>query len=135
MATVFRAKYLAGRQHAFDAGPLTFAGGTTVLVDRHAFAGFLGQGRAVDWVVYAKRPFAATRPVGGRVPRGRARRLIYRPRACPLAPEADADGITRPALTSTLGRLGRKSLRVTPEPPYNPHNVAAAPPRGFVQQG
>ena len=57
LATVFRAKYLAGLAQAFDAGQLTFAGGTAALADRRAFTAFLGQRRAVDWVVYAKRPF------------------------------------------------------------------------------
>jgi hypothetical protein len=58
LATVFRAKYLAGLQRAWDAGQLTFAGGTAALADRRAFTGFLGGLRAVDWIVYAKRPFA-----------------------------------------------------------------------------
>ena len=58
LSRVFRAKYLAGLQHAFDAGQLTFAGGTADLTDRRAFAGFLGRLRAVEWIVYAKRPFA-----------------------------------------------------------------------------
>jgi hypothetical protein len=58
MSTVFRAKYLAGLRRAFDAGQLTVAGGTADLADRHAFTVFLGQLRAVDWIVYAKRPFA-----------------------------------------------------------------------------
>jgi hypothetical protein len=63
LSTVFRAKYLAGLQHAFDAGQLTFAGGTADLTDRRAFAGFLGQLRVVDWIVYAKRPFAGPEQV------------------------------------------------------------------------
>ncbi len=63
LSTVFRAKYLAGLQRAFDAGQLTFAGGTADLADRRAFTGFLGQLRAVDWVVYAKRPFAGPEQV------------------------------------------------------------------------
>jgi hypothetical protein len=63
VSTVFRAKYLAGLQHAFDAGQLTFAGGTADLVERRAFAGFLGQLRAVEWIVYAKRPFAGPEQV------------------------------------------------------------------------
>ena len=33
------------------------------LADRRAFTGFLGQLRAVDWVVYAKRPFAGPEQV------------------------------------------------------------------------
>ena len=63
MSTVFRAKYLAGLRRAFDAGQLTFAGGTADLADRHAFTVFLGQLWAVDWIVYAKRPFAGPEQV------------------------------------------------------------------------
>lgn len=63
LATVFRAKYLAGLRRAFDARELTFAGGTAALADRPIFTGFLGQLRAVDWVVYAKRPFAGPEQV------------------------------------------------------------------------
>jgi len=58
LSMVFRAKYLAGLHRAFDAGQLTFAGGTVDLADHHAFTVFLGRLRAVDWIVYAKRPFA-----------------------------------------------------------------------------
>jgi hypothetical protein len=57
LSTVFRAKYLAGLQRAFDTGQLAFAGGTVDLADRHAFTAFLRRLRAVDWIVYAKRPF------------------------------------------------------------------------------
>jgi putative transposase len=63
LSVVFRAKYLAGLQRAFDAAQLTFAGGTLDLADRHAFSGFLGRLRAIDWVVYAKRPFAGPEQV------------------------------------------------------------------------
>jgi hypothetical protein len=63
LAMVFRAKYLAGLHRAFEGGQLTFAGGTADLADRHAFTVFLGRLRAVDWVVYAKRPFAGPEPV------------------------------------------------------------------------
>ena len=58
MSTVFRAKYLAGLQRAYDDGQLAFASGTAALADRRAFTGFLGGLRALAWVVYAKRPFA-----------------------------------------------------------------------------
>ena len=51
LATVFRAKYLAGLAQAFDAGQLTFAGGTAALADRRAFTAFLGQLRAGTWIV------------------------------------------------------------------------------------
>jgi len=63
LATVFRAKYLARLQHAFDAGHLQFAAGTAPLASRPAFRGFLGGLRTVDWIVYAKRPFAGPEQV------------------------------------------------------------------------
>jgi len=63
LATVFRAKYLAGLQRAYDDGQLAFAGGTTPLAARRTFAGVLGQLRAVDWGVYTKRPFAGPEQV------------------------------------------------------------------------
>jgi hypothetical protein len=58
LATVFRATYLAGLRQAHTAGQLTFASGTATLADRRTFTAFLRELRAVDWVVYAKRPFA-----------------------------------------------------------------------------
>lgn len=63
MSTVFRAKFLAGLRRAFDAGQLTFAAGTADLTDRAAFAVFLTHLRTVDWIVYAKRPFAGPEQV------------------------------------------------------------------------
>ena len=63
LSKVFRAKYLAGLQDAFEAGHLTFAGRTADLTDRRAFAGFLGRLRAVGWIGYAKRPFAGPEQV------------------------------------------------------------------------
>lgn len=38
LSTVFRAKYLAGLHHAFQAGELRFAAGTTPLADAARFA-------------------------------------------------------------------------------------------------
>ncbi len=63
LSIVFRAKYREGLQRAFDTGQVTFAGGTADLSDRQAFTRFLGPLRAVDWVVYAKRPFAGPEQV------------------------------------------------------------------------
>jgi len=51
LSIVFRAKYLAGLRRAFDAGQLTFAGGTADLADRQTFTSCLGRLRAVDWIV------------------------------------------------------------------------------------
>ena len=63
LSIVFRAKYLAGLQRAVDAGQLTFAGGTADLAERRAFAMLLARLRAVDWIVYATRPFAGPEAV------------------------------------------------------------------------
>jgi hypothetical protein len=63
LSIVFRAKYLASLQRAFEAGQLTFARGTADLTDRHAFIAFLQRLRAVAWIVYAKRPFAGPEQV------------------------------------------------------------------------
>ena len=57
LAIVFRTKYLAGLQRAFNDHQLTFAAGTAPLVDADRFAALLAQLRATPWVVYAKRPF------------------------------------------------------------------------------
>jgi hypothetical protein len=63
LSRVFRAKYLDGLQRALDAGELIFAGGTADLADRGASTAFLGRLRTVDWIVYAKRPFAGPEQV------------------------------------------------------------------------
>lgn len=63
LATVFRAKYRASLQRAYDDGQLAFAGGTAALADRRALTGFLGGLRRINWVVYAKRPFAGPEQV------------------------------------------------------------------------
>ena len=63
LSRVFRAKYLAGLQRAFDAGQLTFAEGTEALADRGTFTPWLQSLRAIEWVVYAKRPFAGPEQV------------------------------------------------------------------------
>lgn len=63
LSTVFRAKYLASLQQAFDAGDLHVAAGTANLASRDAFTGFLGVLRTADWIVYAKAPFAGPEQV------------------------------------------------------------------------
>jgi hypothetical protein len=63
LATVFRAKYLAGLGRAFHDGALTFVAGTASLADARCFAAVVTQLRAAPWVVYAKRPFAGPEQV------------------------------------------------------------------------
>jgi hypothetical protein len=57
LAQVFRGKYLAGLQQAFDRQVLRFAGGVAGLAEPTAFGRFLATLCAHDWVVYAKPPF------------------------------------------------------------------------------
>ena len=54
----FRTLFLARLQRAFAAGDLRFSGALTALVAPAAFAERVTALRGVDWVVYAKRPFA-----------------------------------------------------------------------------
>lgn len=63
LSRVFRAKYLDALQGAFAQGKLRFSGSTRALQTTAAFNAFLAQLRQVDWVVYAKRPFAGPRQV------------------------------------------------------------------------
>jgi len=63
LSTVFRAKYLAALRRAFATGQLHVAAGTADLADRRTFTAFLGRLRAVNWIVYAKRPFAGPEQV------------------------------------------------------------------------
>ena len=57
LSPVFRAKCLDGLHHAYDAGQLTFAGGTADLAAPTAWTRYLAPLRAQPWIVYAKRPF------------------------------------------------------------------------------
>lgn len=63
LSRVFRAKYLDALQGTFTQAKLRFANGTQTLQAPQAFAAFAAQLRQVDWVVYAKRPFAGPHQV------------------------------------------------------------------------
>ncbi len=63
LAQVFRGKYLAGLQQAFDRQVLRFAGGVAGLAEPPAFQAFLATLRSHDWVVYAKPPFGGPEQV------------------------------------------------------------------------
>jgi hypothetical protein len=63
LSRLFRRLFLAYVQDAFEAGQLHFDGSLAEWADRHAFAGHLAAARQIDWVVYAKRPFAGPQQV------------------------------------------------------------------------
>jgi len=58
LATVFRGRYLAGLQRAFDRGELHCTGGLATLAEPAVFAAWLAELRQQAWVVYCKPPFA-----------------------------------------------------------------------------
>ena len=63
LSIVFRGKYLAALEEAFEADKLDFAGETTALAAPSAFRAFLTKFRTKDWVVYAKPPFGGPEAV------------------------------------------------------------------------
>src|SRR5262249_39651221 len=58
LAKVFRGRYLAGLQRAFDRGEMHLAGGLALLAEPAASAAGLTTLRHSAWVVYCKPPFA-----------------------------------------------------------------------------
>ena len=63
LSHLFRRVFLESLQHAFDSGKLQFFNAWESLRERHAFVQFLNRGKAREWVVYAKRPFAGPQQV------------------------------------------------------------------------
>jgi putative transposase/transposase-like zinc-binding protein len=65
LAKVFRGRFLAGLQRAFEQGQLHLAGGLAPLAAPAAFAAWLTELRRSAWVVYCKPPFAGPEHVLG----------------------------------------------------------------------
>ncbi len=63
LSRLFRRLFLDKLAEAHAAGRLRFFGNHAALADAPAFADYLGRLRKIDWVVYAKRPFAGPRAV------------------------------------------------------------------------
>ncbi len=63
LSRLFRRLFLQSLHEAFDEGQLRFAGSLETLSDGRAFAEHLTAARQVEWVVYAKAPFAGPRQV------------------------------------------------------------------------
>ncbi len=58
LSRLFRRLFMTQLEAAFDAGDLQFVASLAALRDRRAFLQYLAPTRQLDWVVYAKRPFA-----------------------------------------------------------------------------
>ena len=63
LSRLFRRLFLEQLDAAFTAGTLHLAGSLHALRDPHAWARYLVPVRQVEWVVYAKRPFAGPQQV------------------------------------------------------------------------
>jgi hypothetical protein len=63
LSRLFRRLVLEQLTAAHEAGRLHFFGDHAPLAQRHAFAAYLAPLRKVEWVVYAKRPFAGPEAV------------------------------------------------------------------------
>jgi hypothetical protein len=63
LSQVFRGKFLAALQRAFDSDTLALAGSTAPLADSGHRARLFAALRAQSWVVYAKQPFAGPEQV------------------------------------------------------------------------
>jgi hypothetical protein len=63
LSRLFRRLFLESLQEAFDTGRLHFAGSLKALAEASGFAAHLQPTRQIDWVVYAKPPFAGPQQV------------------------------------------------------------------------
>src|SRR5262249_53585409 len=63
LSRLFRRLVLEQLVAAHEAARLHFFGDHALLAERHAFAAYLAPLRKVEWVVYAKRPFAGPQAV------------------------------------------------------------------------
>ena len=63
LSRLFRRLFLEKLAAAHDAGRLHFFGDHAPLAERRAFAAYLAPLRTIEWVVYAKRPFAGPQAV------------------------------------------------------------------------
>ena len=63
LSRLYRRLFLDRLQAAFDTGDLKFVGALAPLAEPAGFAGHLKSMRGLEWVVYAKRPFAGPQTV------------------------------------------------------------------------
>ncbi len=63
LSRLFRRLYLTRLEEAYQQGKLQFFGGSQRLEGEHEFSAWLNKHRKMEWVVYAKRPFAGPNAV------------------------------------------------------------------------
>ncbi len=90
VSRLFRRLFLEGLVALHDAGKLVFFNDCEALADRSAFAAWLTPLRKIDWVAYAKEPFAGPKAVLAYLSRYTHRVAISNSRLI----SADADHVT-----------------------------------------
>lgn len=99
LSRLFRRRFLGQLVKAFDAGKLGFFSSLDALRDRHTLLGYLAPTREIEWVVYAKRPFAGPEQVLDYV--GRYTHRVASPiTACWTSPTAGSVSATRITATT-----------------------------------
>ena len=118
LGRLFRGKYLAGLQHAFDRGTLVFPQALDGLADPQAFRRRLSPLYRKEWVVYAKRPFGGAGQVLKYLARYTHRVAIANSRLLDVADgtvtfgyKDYADGNTRKSMTLTADEFLRRFVQ------------------------
>ena len=127
LAIVFRAKYLASLQRAFEDGDLAFAAGTAPLADPTRFTALMAALRSMPWVVYAKRPFGGPAQVLQYLSRYTHRTAISNARLISLT-----DGVVRFRWKDYADR-GRSKVMTLGVDEFLRRFLLHVLPRGFVR--
>lgn len=112
LSRLFRRRFLEELTRAHAAGKLRFFGEHTALSNPQAFQAWLAPLRAIEWVVYAKRPFAGPAAVLAYLSRYTHRVALSNQRLLAL----DARGVTfRWKDYRTKGRTRYKTMTLDPD--------------------
>jgi hypothetical protein len=100
LSRLFRRLFLDKLAAAHDAGRLHFFGDHAALAERRAFAAYLAPLRKIEWVVYAKRPFAGPQAVLAYLSRYTHRVAIANSRLSGLVTSRASPATTTPSPSS-----------------------------------
>ena len=131
LSRLFRRLFLEQLATAHEAGRLHFFGAHAPLAERHAFAAYLAPLRKVEWVVYAKRPFAGPQAVLAYLSRYTHRVAIANSRLIAF----DDNGVTFKWKDYRAKDRKRHKVMTLASDEFNVPIVRAAPPnldRGFL---
>jgi len=126
LSRLYRRLILEGLAKLHTAGKLHFFGDLAKLVDRDAFNTFLQPLRKIDWVVYAKEPFAGPKAVLAYLSRYTHRIAISNSRLI----RADADHVTFRVKDYRLKGAGRHTTMTLATPEFIRRFLIHVLPRG-----